>query len=67
VDNIIKGTPPQPGEYKCTRCDAQFNYKCGALFCPSCGNRRHDELVPIFVKEQKEEELMKTEADFPGG
>lgn len=67
MNQAMVGKPPKPGEYLCAVCDGTFRFKNGVLRCPECGNNRREDLVPIFVKEVKEEELMHTEVDFPGG
>jgi|AGTN01.1.fsa_nt_gi hypothetical protein len=67
MNSTMIGKPAKPGEYHCVRCDCVFLFKRGKLECPSCKNQFRDELVPINVREQKEDELMLTKDDFTGG
>lgn len=67
VNQTMVGKPPKPGKYHCLRCDSEFNYRRGALRCPQCDNNTRNELVPIDVREVREDEIMLTPDDFPGG
>lgn len=58
---------PEAAKYLCTRCEKQFVYRKGSLACPRCSNSKRDELVPIYLKNDPEEENMYTNDDWHGG
>ena len=59
--------PPEPGEYQCQRCNCRFKPNGNKLICPQCGSSKQDELVPIYMENDPEEEQMYSEADWHGG
>ncbi len=67
VNQDMVGKPPKPGMYYCVRCEEQFAFVEGALRCPNCQNTTRNDLVPVDVRDVKEEELMHTTDDFQGG
>lgn len=67
VNEAMVGKPPKPGKYLCMRCESEFAFDKGALRCPKCSNTTRNDLVPVFVRDVLEEELMHTADDFPGG
>lgn len=67
VNEAMVGKPPKPGKYHCTRCESEFAFDKGALRCPRCQNTTRNDLVPVFVRDVLEEELMHTPDDFQGG
>lgn len=67
MNQTMVGKPPKPGQYHCTRCDKVFKFDHGPLSCPKCSNTVREELVPVDVRDVKEEELMHTDDDFQGG
>jgi len=58
---------PEPGEYQCQRCNGRFRIDGGKLICPHCSNTKVDELVPIYMENDPEEEQMYSDADWQGG
>lgn len=67
VNQAMVGKPPKPGMYHCLRCEDEFEFVKGALRCPNCDNTKRNDLVPVDVRDVKEEELMHTADDFQGG
>jgi len=67
MNQAMVGKPPKPGKYHCLKCEEIFPFVKGALRCPNCENATRNELVPIDVRDVKEEELMHTAVDFQGG
>lgn len=67
VNETMVGKPPKPGKYLCLRCESEFSFNEGALRCPHCENTGRSDLVPVFVRDVAEEELMHTPDDFQGG
>ncbi len=65
--DVVKEIIPKPGLYECSPCEMIFRYTKGDLVCPNCGNKDETELVAIDVNTPREEDLMKTKDDFPGG
>lgn len=60
--------PPEPGNYQCQKCNCRFKVIEGvSLSCPNCGNVKMDELVPIYMENDPEEEEMYSEVDWQGG
>lgn len=67
MNQTMVGKPPKPGKYHCLNCEKVFSFDEGALRCPECENTTRNELVPIDVRDVKEEDMMRTMTDFPGG
>ena len=59
--------PPESAKYMCMQCNKEFIFGKGDLNCPSCGNKKQSELVPIDVRNNSAEESMYTSADWHGG
>lgn len=59
--------PPEPGEYICQKCQNRFKVNLDNLICSNCGNSQQDELVPVYMENDAEEEQMYSEQDFHGG
>jgi tRNA(Ile2) C34 agmatinyltransferase TiaS len=59
--------PPEPGNYQCQKCNCRFTAKGDTLVCPKCENTNRDELIPIYMENDPEEEEMYSEADWHGG
>jgi rRNA maturation endonuclease Nob1 len=59
--------PPEPGNYQCQKCNSRFQPNKDSLVCPQCGNAKAEELVPIYMEEDPEEEQMYSKDDFRGG
>jgi hypothetical protein len=56
----------KPTEYLCIWCDASFKHQEGKeLICPSCLNK--NDLVPIYMENNAQEQSMLTSNDFHGG
>jgi hypothetical protein len=57
----------ETGDYLCQNCETQFHFEAGLLTCPKCGSTARNELIPIYVEENPEEEQMYTRGDFGQG
>lgn len=58
---------PEKATYLCIWCDCEFEYTSGELACPSCGNSRHVDIIPIYMEDSPVEELLSTKEDWHGG
>lgn len=61
--------PQEPGEYECIWCETIFEFapETNKFECPKCGNKARQDLVPIYMTNQIEDDTMYTSADFGGG
>ena len=47
---------PEPGEYQCQHCNCRFRVDGAKLACPKCANTKLDELIPVYMENDPEEE-----------
>lgn len=59
--------PAETAIYLCNECDVAFIYRRGELSCPNCSNIKRGELVPINIRDNREEEDFYSAADWHGG
>jgi len=66
-----KGTKvPESGEYLCQKCNKRFIFEGtdpSKLVCPNCGASKLEDLVPIYMENNPEEEQMYSKDDWQGG
>jgi transcription initiation factor IIE alpha subunit len=62
--------PPESGEYQCQKCNQRFNFtgtNADDLVCPKCGESSLENLIPIYMENNPEEEQLYSEDDWHGG
>ncbi len=57
----------EAADYLCQRCETRFTFGSGELFCPTCGNRDRNDLVPVYMEDAAEEEQFYSRDDFGQG
>ncbi len=55
------------GEYLCLRCEARILHTAGAMCCVGCGNSKAEDLVPLYIEDDADEEEMYSQADWGQG
>lgn len=63
----MSGKSPEAANYLCTKCGKEFAFRSGSLTCPKCESHKRSDFVPIYMKNDPEEEGMYTDGDFHGG
>ena len=62
--------PPESGEYQCQKCNHRFQFNStdpNKLVCPKCGEASLDNLIPIYMENNPEEEQLYSKDDWHGG
>jgi len=67
-----KGTKvPESGDYQCQKCNQKFTFTGTTadqvIVCPKCSTSSLDDLIPIYMENDPEEEQLYSKDDWHGG
>jgi hypothetical protein len=55
------------GEYLCLTCESRIMHTAGPICCVTCGNSAQEDLVPLYIEDDADEQDMYSDADWSGG
>ena len=61
------GERREAGQYLCQGCQTVFIYEVGNLSCPNCGKLEPQELIPVYMEDDTEEDDMYSADDWEAG
>lgn len=61
------GEVREAGQYLCQCCQTVFMYETGILSCPNCHKLDPQELIPVYMEDDEEENEMYSDDDWGSG
>lgn len=61
------GEVREAGHYLCQACQTVFIYETGTLTCPNCYKLDPQELIPVYMEDDADEEEMYSKQDWGSG